>query len=95
MIVKKNIREGKLFLTIVDSNLIGQKIEEGNKILDLSSSYYKGEETDKEEIIKLCEKAFSIDIIGNESVEFAIENNIANDYSEINNIKHAMIFRTT
>jgi len=64
MIVKEHINEGKLILALCDKNLLGKKIEDQNIQLDLSSSFYKGEEADIEELKKLIKKAYIINAVG-------------------------------
>jgi len=70
MIVKEHINEGKLILALCDKNLLGKKIEDQNIQLDLSSSFYKGEEADIEELKKLIKKAYIINAVGKKAVEF-------------------------
>ena len=75
MIVKKHItQDQRLILTICDDKLIGEVFTEGEKQLDLSSDFYKGEQKQDEEIVKLLKKAYSINAVGEESVKLCVDN---------------------
>lgn len=92
MIVKvhKNT-EGQFLLAICDNNLIGKKFEEGNLQLDLSSDFYKGEEKSEEEIMSLIKGAYMLNVVGEESIEFALKNDLIEKEHiiKIKNIPHA------
>lgn len=91
MIVKKHVNEGRLVLAICDSDIIGKKFSEDNKQLDLTSSFYKGEEMEKEELKKLIKKAHIINAVGKESVSFLIKEKLVDKKNiiEIENVPHA------
>jgi len=77
MIVKTNVYDdGRLFLAVCDSDLIGKKFENENLQLDLTSSFFKGEEKNAEEIILLVKKSYMVNFVGKESVELAIKEGI-------------------
>jgi len=46
------------------------------KKLDLSSDFYKGEEKTGEEIIKLFEQAYMINLVGQKSVKLGLKSKI-------------------
>ena len=46
MIVKIHKRDDRTILAVCDSDLIGRTFTEGERQLDLSSDFYKGEERD-------------------------------------------------
>lgn len=88
MIVKPNIHEdGRLFLAICDKNILGKKFEENDLQIDLSSSFFKGEEKNEEEIIKLIKNACMVNFAGKESVELAIKEGLV-DKDKIITIKN-------
>jgi uncharacterized protein len=77
MIVKEHkTEEGRLLLAICDSDLLGKKFEEGKKQLDLSSDFYKGKEKSDQEIIDLMKKAYMMNMVGQNSVTLAINENL-------------------
>lgn len=63
-------------IAICDSDLIGKKFEENNKMLDLTTTFFKGEEKSEQEIIEIIEKGtyedFTFNIVGKESIELAL-----------------------
>ena len=92
MIVKTHQDDSKrMVLAVCDSDLLGQKIEEGNKQLDLTSDFYKGEEKSEQETLDLMRKAYVLNIVGKKSVTLAInEDFITGDHVQtINNVPYA------
>lgn len=74
MLVKNHVTEdGRLILAVCDSNLIGKKFEEGIAQLDLTGEFYKGEEMPAVEVADLMRNAFSLNLIGLESVKTALD----------------------
>jgi uncharacterized protein len=74
MIVKQHIaNDGRILLAICDSNLLNKTFEEDNKILDLTSEFYKGEEKNKEETIVEIKKAHIVHAIGEETINLLKE----------------------
>ena len=69
-------------VAICDSNLLGKKFEEGIKQLDVRENFYKGEEMNKEEVIKIIKRQTledaSFNIVGEESIQIALEAGLIN-----------------
>ena len=73
IIAKKHITaDNRLILAICDKELLGNKYEENDVLLDLSSDFYNGEELSDEELKSLIPKAYSINTIGEKSVAICI-----------------------
>jgi len=79
MIVKKHSTNGRLIMTVVDSDIIGQKFENEKHELDLSSNFYKGHESTEEEILSSVKEAYSIICVGKDSCNIMINNNFASE----------------
>lgn len=64
-------------VAICDSNLIDKKFEEGNRYLDLTTTFFKGEEKPEEEVLEIIEKGiyedFTFNIVGKESIAIALK----------------------
>ena len=73
----------RLVVAICDSDLLGKKFEEGNKQLDMTGAFFKGEEKTKEElkeIIEDCEREdATFFIVGKESVSLCKEINLVKE----------------
>jgi len=84
-------RDGKLIVSVCDSGLIGKKFEQGNKILDLTSKFYQGEEKSEEDILKLFRKAYIVNLVGEKSVNLGMKAEIVsgNHVIVIKKIPHA------
>ena len=77
MILKKHaLPEGKLMVSLCDSSLLGKRIEEGNRQLDLTSNFYKGNETSAADALPLMRKARILNVVGEESVDICIKNSL-------------------
>ncbi len=67
----------RAMIAICDDSLLGKKFEEGTKQLDVRESFYKGQQINKEELIKLITREAKEDatfnIIGKESLRAAVE----------------------
>lgn len=93
MIVKTHKTDGKLILAICDNSLLGKKIEDGCLQLDLSSSFYNGEEKSEKEILQLMKAANSINAVGEKTIDFLLKNKIIQKENiiRIKKIPHAQV----
>lgn len=91
MIVKKHKHGDRLILAVCDSDLIGKKITEGYKQLDLTSKFYKGIEKDKKKILELFKIAYIINLVGKKSVNLGVKAGIIekNNISLVKKVPHA------
>jgi len=85
--------EGRKVIAICDNELIGQKFEEGKLQLDLSSSFYKGEETSEEDIKNLIKEPCIINVVGEKSMELMAKLGLTDnsDTIKIKGIPHTQI----
>lgn len=94
MIVKKHISSGKLVLAVCDKDILGQKIEENDLQLDLSSDFYKGKEITDEELERLMKRSYIVNVAGKKGIDFFIKKGILDEDAvmKINNVPHVQIF---
>lgn len=78
MILVKIHEHGKI-VTLCDSDLIGRKLEDDKLQLDITARFYGGKEMKLEMALNLLEDAATVNIVGKESIRFAIENNIISE----------------
>ena len=64
MIIKIHIKDKKIIAAICDKDLLGKVFEDGKKILDLSSDFYRGDEKDISYIKIALLKAYIINAVG-------------------------------
>ena len=95
------IKIHKSYRTVValsDTNLIGKNFESGIYQLNITESFYKGEEISKEEAVKILRKQriedATFNIAGHEAVKTAIEAEIISENSigKIQDIPYALSF---
>jgi hypothetical protein len=83
-------------IALADSDLIDKKFEEGNKQLDLTTTFYKGKEISLEKAIQTlqiqAEEDSTFNIVGPKSIEVAKKSGIITDenVSTIDNIPFAL-----
>jgi uncharacterized protein len=76
MLVKIHTANDRKVISIADKDLLGKEFEEGDKYLKISEQFYGGEDLDGRDILKLINDSSSINIVGKESISFAVENKI-------------------
>ena len=79
MLVKIHEAENRRIVSVADADLIGKEFEEGEKYLKVSEYFYKGDEMERSKILELLKEANSANIVGNESIKFAVENQIISE----------------
>ncbi len=72
MIVNKHVNAGRLVLAACDNSLINKRFEDSGVVLDLTSSFYKGEKMSETEFAALIKKAHILNLVGKETVGFLI-----------------------
>ena len=63
--------DGRRVIAVCDHDILGKKFEEGRLQLDLTSSFYKGEEKAEKDLIDEIRKGSCVlNIVGKKSIEF-------------------------
>jgi len=93
MYIKINQSNDAVVVALCDEYLINKTFEEGQLQLKVTEIFYKGEKKSEEEIIKILKGSNNINIVGEESIRFALDNNLINKDSiiRIANIPHAQV----
>jgi len=79
MIVKIHKKDGRIIVAVCDDELLGQKFEEGDLQLDLSSDFYKGTSySDKVLVRDIMRNADILNVVGKVAVALAVEEGIIN-----------------
>ena len=87
MITKKHkTHEGKIIISVCDSDLIDKVFDDGKLQIDLNSDFYKGENLDENKIFELLKNCYLAVFIGKKSVGFGIKKQII-DESKVIKIK--------
>ena len=72
MFMKKYEVDGKVIVAVCDKNIIGKKFKEGNLVLKLDESFYKGCEASEDEIKEALVCASIANIAGERSIACAV-----------------------
>ncbi len=93
MIIKKHNNNGRLILALCDASLLNKKIETDELILDLSSSFYKGEKTTEEELKDLFKKTYILNAVGEKCISFLINQKVVSEKNikKINGIPYLQL----
>ncbi len=94
MIAKQHkTQDGKILISVCDSDLLGKRFEEKDLQIDLSSGFYQGEEKSEKEILDILRKCYIAMFVGEESINFAIKNNLLSEEraAKIKNIPFAQV----
>jgi len=85
--------ENGLLVAVCDEQLLGQKFEEEDKILDLTGDFYKGDQKTEEEIADIIRNAYILNVVGEKSVKLAMREGVLDDENiqTVQGIPHAQI----
>jgi len=92
MFVKVHKKDNRTVVAVCDDELIGKKFEQGDKQLDLTSDFYKGDQyTDKALVGDMIRNADSINLVGTVSVSLGIEEGLIdkNKIIKVDGVPHA------
>jgi hypothetical protein len=76
MIVKIHKKEDRTIVAVCDSDLAGRKFTEGDRQLDLTNDFYKGEERDEKEVGDLIRNADIVNLVGKEAVKLGLQEEV-------------------
>lgn len=76
MIVKIHKREDRAILAVCDSDLLGRTFTEGERQLDLTSDFYKGEERDDKDVGDLMRNADIVNLVGPKAIAIGIQEEV-------------------
>lgn len=87
-------KSNETVVTICDSELFGKEFREGDLKLDITRSFYEGEEASVEECLESLKKATIANLVGS-IVEHAVEEGFVNSENvlEIEGVSHAQMVR--
>ena len=88
-IVKKHESKSSIILSIIDEELEGKTITEGEKVLDLASDFYKGEKKNEEEVLNSLNKASHLNIAGKNIVTLMKKEELIDNFLEIGGVPYA------
>lgn len=94
MIIKEHKSAGRgIVIALCDKDLLGNVFEDGEKILDISGDFYAGKEVSAEDAIKIIREGYILNIVGKESVDFAINKNLVDKdhIAEIKGVPYAQV----
>ncbi|MBI1968979.1 DUF424 family protein [Candidatus Woesearchaeota archaeon] len=90
IVAKKETPRG-LLLVVTDKAVFGKVFTDGNVQLDLTNSFYKGEEMEKADVEKLFPEARYVHLTGQEAVHLGVERGLVDERSilTVQKVPHA------
>ncbi len=84
-----------VLVAVCDVELIGRHLEEGELLLQVSESFYKGEAVTEREVVASLNQATIANLVGERAVKCAIENSFiaAENVIFIEGVPHAQMVR--
>ena len=79
--IKLHKKDGRTVVAVCDSDLAGRKFTEGERQLDLSSDFYRGEEKDDLEAGDLIRNADIVCLAGPKSIELGRQEGVVDENS--------------
>ncbi len=76
MIVRIHKREDRTVAAVCDSDLVGKKFVEGERQLDLSGDFYKGEERDDKDVGDIIRNADIVNLVGPQAVKIGLQEEV-------------------
>lgn len=76
MLVKVHRKEGRTLVAVCDEPLIGERLEEGDRQLDLRGDFFKGDLLTPGETGDLIRNADIVNLVGEESVALGISEGV-------------------
>ncbi len=73
MYMKKYHAEEQTIVAVCDKDIIGRKFREGELVLKLEASFYKGDEVNKTEVIEALAGATIANVSGEKSIACAVD----------------------
>lgn len=95
--MKKHIVQGQTIIAAADISVLGKKLSDGKRVLDLEKfrSFYEGEATDVAGLASALKSCDSANLVGKLSVGAAIDSNLASEGSivVIGGVPHLQLYR--
>lgn len=73
MYMKKYETEGQVIVAICDKGIIGKRFREGELVLKLDNSFYKGSEANEREVKEALSRATIANIAGEKAIACAVD----------------------
>ncbi len=66
-------KKGGTLVAVCDEDILGKKLEEGRKYLDLTGDFYNGEKKNPKETADLMRNADLINLVGEQAIKIAAD----------------------
>lgn len=93
MIVNERETPQGLLVSVCDEDVLGRTFEDGDVSLTVTEEFYSGDHLEEGEVLASLERAAVANLVGNRTVELAIEAGFVDDGNvlEIGRVRHAQV----
>ncbi|RXG34218.1 DUF424 domain-containing protein [Methanohalophilus sp. WG1-DM] len=95
MYLKEHRTRDRLIVAACDQELIGQKLNQGDVVVEITESFYKGDIVSEKQVQSALGRATSANLFGKKTIECALECRMIDPESiiTINGVPHAQLYR--
>lgn len=95
MILRERTTEQGLLVSLCDSDVLGERFEDGDVSITVTEEFYDGERVSAEDAVESLSRASVANIVGSRAVDTAVEAGIIDEESviEIGTTRHAQLLR--
>lgn len=92
VLIKIHESAGKKITAVADKELICKKFEEGERCLEVTERFYKGEEKTEQEVLNILKESANTNLVGKKAIKLGIKAGIITEDSiiTIKGIPHAI-----
>lgn len=80
-------------LAACDEDLVGKKFEDGELVLDIKESFYRGEIVSGEELSGMLTGYDNINLVGEQTIKIAKRNKLVDKVGRVKGVPYAIIFK--
>jgi uncharacterized protein len=88
------VKSYESFIAVCDSDIIGKKFEEGEEVIDVTESFFKGDLVAEKEVKELLQEEYNFILVGNGIIKLALELDLVDSEAvkEVKGVKHAQVY---
>jgi len=96
ILAKGHVDNGRKLVAVCDAELLRKRFEGKGLQLDLTGSFYKGQQVSKEKLQQLIKDAYVVNLVGEEAIAFGVKTGLIKKENVIRiaNVPHAQALIT-
>jgi hypothetical protein len=93
--IKEYTHESEIIVAVCDKDLVGKRFGEDDIFLNVTESFYKGQEATEGEVIHALKHATVANLVGKRAIKYALEHNFIEECNVIfvSGVPHAQMVK--